>query len=79
MCQNRRQQMLTFQAVLKVSEAPCYVECTERTLIRATGTVENQRRKLITVRWRFRSVLRSAPLPVLIDKLHNILQRVKEV
>lgn len=47
-------------------------------LIRVMGTADNQKRKLITVHSRFRSVLHSVPLPVLIDKLHNSLQTVSE-
>lgn len=37
------------------------------------GTADNQKGKLITEHSCFRSVLHCAPLPVLIDKLHNSL------
>lgn len=44
-------------------------------LIRVMGTADNKKGKLITVHSSFRSLLHSAPLPVLMEKLYKSLQR----
>lgn len=77
MCQNHELQTLTFEAVLKFPKACVVLSALNEMLIRVMGTAENQKRKLITVHLCFRSVLHSVPLPVLIDTLHNSLQREK--